>query len=160
MVKDRESMRESHSFCRDASMKPITKEVLLIEDDLIDVKTVQRATKDLGLNYRIVYVKNGQEALDYLTDKKTKYPHFILLDINMPIMNGIEFLEKRKEIKALSLIPVVVLTTSKYDADRLKCFKANISGYMVKPVDYQDFVKVMKAIDDYWSLSEYTPMNS
>ncbi len=131
------------------------KEVLLVEDDFVDAQTVRRAVKDLNLAYNIVHRKNGQEALDYLAEENVKYPHFILLDINMPVMNGIEFLEARKKIDIVNTIPVIVLTTSQYETDRLTCFQSNISGYMVKPVDYQDFIEVVKAIDQYWTLSEY-----
>ena len=137
----------------------IMKEVLLIEDDFVDAQTVRRAVKDLGLSYNIKHVTNGQEALDYLASDDVQYPHFILLDINMPIMNGIEFLEARKSLKNVIMIPVIVLTTSQYETDRLRCFESSISGYMVKPVDYQDFIGVVKAIDEYWSLSEYPQMD-
>ena len=97
---------------------------------------------------------NGEEALDYLKDNGNDKPNIILLDLNMPKMNGIEFLKVVKNDEDMKKIPVVVLTTSKEDQDRVESFSLSVAGYMVKPVDYMKFVEVVKAIDLYWTLSE------
>ena len=99
-------------------------------------------------------VGNGEEALDYLRDPTTEKPGIILLDLNMPKMNGIDFLKIAKQDPALKRIPVIVLTTSKDERDRVDSFNLGVAGYMLKPVDYIQFVEVVKAIDLYWTLSE------
>jgi len=101
-----------------------------------------------------VPVGNGEEALDYLRDPTTEKPGIILLDLNMPKMNGIDFLKIAKQDPALKRIPVIVLTTSKDERDRVDSFNLGVAGYMLKPVDYIQFVEVVKAIDLYWTLSE------
>lgn len=127
--------------------------VLLVEDDMVDAMTVTRSFKDLGITNEIVHRVNGVEAFDYLQNVKGK-PCLILLDLNMPKMNGIEFLDLVKSTKVLQRIPVVVLTTSNDQKDKVESYKLGVAGYMLKPVDYQRFVRVMKEIDMYWTLSQ------
>jgi len=131
-----------------------SKPVLLIEDDSVDAMTVKRAFKDLKIANKLVQAVNGEEALEYLRSQDNKKPCLILLDLNMPKMNGIEFLKVAKTNDALKKIPVVVLTISKEGQDKVETFKLNVAGYMVKPVDYQRFVEVIRTIDLYWTLSE------
>ncbi|MDH5365547.1 MAG: response regulator [Cyclobacteriaceae bacterium] len=131
-----------------------TKSILLVEDDKVDAMTVKRALKDIKVVNKLVHVENGEQALEYLNSNKGNMPCIILLDLNMPIMNGREFLAERLNYDHLVTIPVVVLTTSKDDEDKLESFKLSISGYMAKPVDYNQFVEVMKTINLYWTLSE------
>ncbi|MDH3674546.1 MAG: response regulator [Anaerolineae bacterium] len=128
--------------------------VLLVEDDRVDAMTVKRALKEIRVANPIVVVGNGEEALAYLRNPDNETPSIILLDLNMPRMGGIEFLEVTKQDAQLRRIPVIVLTTSKEQQDKLGSFDLGVAGYMVKPVDYQQFVGVIKAIDSYWSLSE------
>jgi CheY-like chemotaxis protein len=128
--------------------------VLLVEDDRVDAMTVKRALKEIRVANPIVVVGNGEEALAYLRNPDNETPSIILLDLNMPRMGGIEFLEVTKQDAQLRRIPVIVLTTSKEQQDKLGSFDLGVAGYMVKPVDYQQFVGVFKAIDLYWSLSE------
>jgi len=128
--------------------------ILLVEDDKIDALTVKMALKEIKVINDLIHVSNGLEALTYLNDKTQKRPCIILLDLNMPKMNGIEFLEQRIKNNDLTTIPVIVLSTSKADSDKLATFKLNIAGYMIKPVDYKKFVEVMRAINVYWTLSE------
>lgn len=128
--------------------------VLLVEDDTIDAMTVKRALRELESPNPLHHVTDGEAALAFLRDPANPRPGLILLDINMPRMNGIEFLHHAKQDPALCSIPVVVLTTSKEDTDRFNSFSKNVAGYMVKPVDYQQFVEVMRKIRDYWMLSE------
>jgi len=130
------------------------KPILIVDDDTVDAMTVKRALKDIKVMNRIDIANNGEEALHYLTDDSTEKPCIILLDLNMPKMNGIEFLKIIKENEHLRMIPVVVLTTSQEERDRAESFMNNAAGYMIKPVDYLQFVETVKTIDLYWSLSE------
>ena len=130
------------------------KPILLVEDDRVDAMTVIRALKEINVTNTLAHVENGEEALAYLNDDTKENPCIILLDLNMPRMNGIEFLNIVKKDDAVKNIPVIVLTTSKDEGDRLESFNLSVAGYMVKPVDYLQFVEVMKTIQAYWSLSE------
>lgn len=130
------------------------KPILLVEDDQVDAITVKRALKDLNVTNRLDISSNGEEALDFLKNDRNQKPGIILLDLNMPRMNGIEFLKIAKKDELLKRIPVVVLTTSKEEQDRIESFELGVAGYMIKPVDYLQFVEVMRAIDMYWTLSE------
>ncbi len=131
-----------------------SKPILLVEDDQVDAMTVKRALKELHVTNPVDTVINGEEALSFLRDPQNGTPGIILLDLNMPKMNGIEFLTIAKQDDALKRIPVVVLTTSREDQDKVDSFNLGVAGYMIKPVDYQQFVEVVKAIDLYWTLSE------
>ncbi|MEM1205656.1 MAG: response regulator [Acidobacteriota bacterium] len=130
------------------------KPLLLVEDDEVDVLTVKRALRDLGISNSLLVAGNGEDALSLLRDPATPRPSLILLDLNMPRMNGIEFLREGRRDATLRGIPVVVLTTSNQDQDIFEGFDLNVAGYMLKPVDYKKFVEVMRAIDSYWTLSE------
>jgi len=132
------------------SIKP----VLLLEDDTVDAMTVKRAMKDLNVVNSLVRVVNGEEALKYLQDSANVKPCVILLDLNMPRMNGVEFLKIVKTDPQLMGIPVVVLTTSKADQDKADCFNLSVAGYIVKPVNYQGFLDAIRILDLYWTLSE------
>lgn len=130
------------------------KPILLVEDDRVDVMTVKRALNDIHITNQLNIVGNGQEALKFLTDGKNIKPCIILLDLNMPKMNGIEFLRIIKQDEKLKKIPVIVLTTSMEEQDKIDSFNLSVAGYIIKPVDYQQFVEVMKTINMYWLLSE------
>ena len=134
-------------------MKITNKPILLVEDDQVDAMTVRRALKELHVLNPLVHVENGEEALSYLRDAQER-PCIILLDLNMPIMTGIEFLQHAKGDDRLRRLPVVVLTTSEEQKDKIESFNLGVAGYMRKPVDYQQFVDVMRSIDTYWTLSE------
>ena len=131
-----------------------TKPVLLVEDDDVDAMTVRRAFKDLNVTNPLVHSVNGEEALGYLRGDDNELPCVILLDLNMPKMNGTEFLSVAKADKALKHIPVIVLTTSTEECDIIETFKHSVGGYIVKPVDYQNFVEAIRTLDLYWTLSE------
>jgi len=130
------------------------KPILLVEDDRVDAMTVKRALKEIKVTNKLVITENGEEALAYLSNPQNETPCIILLDVNMPRMNGIEFLKVAKNDGRLKRIPVVVLTTSREEWDRVQSFNLGVAGYMVKPVDYQMFVEVVRTIDLYWTLSE------
>jgi len=129
--------------------------VLLVEDDIIDVKIIKRIFKDLGLAYPLHVSPDGEEALQYLRDKNTKLPTLILLDLNMPRMDGFEFLTIIKNDHILKSIPVIILTTSKDQNDKNEIFELGIAGYMVKSVDYKHFTKTIDNINRYWTSSEF-----
>ncbi len=130
------------------------KPILLVEDDQIDIMTVSRALKEINVTNQLEVTHNGEEALAYLNEQGNVKPCIILLDLNMPKMNGIEFLKQIKADNLLMKIPVVVLTTSQDEQDRIDTFNSGIAGYMIKPVDYVQFVETMKTIEMYWTLSE------
>jgi len=132
------------------SLKPI----LLVEDDTVDAMTVKRALNDLHVINTLVRVTDGEQALEYLQNNANVVPCVVLLDLNMPRMNGVEFLKIAKADDRLKCIPMVVLTTSKADQDRFECFNCSAAGYIVKPVDYKGFVEAMRILNLYWTLSE------
>lgn len=131
-----------------------SKPVLLVEDDTIDAMTVQRAFRDLKVDNPLARVQNGEEALEYLNNPHNEKPCVILLDLNMPKMNGTEFLEVVKTDPLLRKIPVIVLTTSNEERDVMESFRRSVAGYIVKPVDYKKFVEAIRTVDLYWTLSE------
>lgn len=131
-----------------------SKPILLVEDDQVDAMMVKRALKDINVTNRLDIVNDGEAALTFLKNPENEKPGIILLDLNMPKINGIEFLKIAKKDDSLKRIPVVVLTTSKEDQDKVDSFNFGVAGYMIKPVDYQKFVAVVKTIDLYWTLSE------
>ena len=128
--------------------------ILLVEDDEVDIKSVKRAFGELRVTNPLEVTQNGEDALRYLKQGKNKQPGLILLDIRMPKMDGIEFLKEIKKDESLRIIPIVVLTTSKEDEDKTESFNLGVAGYMMKPVNYMDFVEVIRAIRMYWTLSE------
>jgi CheY-like chemotaxis protein len=131
-----------------------SKPIMLVEDDNVDAMTVKRALKELRVTNALVHKTNGEEALSYLQTGDNNKPCVILLDLNMPKMNGIEFLKLTKADASLRQVPVVVLTTSKDERDKVESFQLSVAGYIVKPTDYKKFVDAMKTVDLYWSLSE------
>lgn len=130
------------------------KPILLVEDDRVDAMIIKRALKEIKVANRLYITNNGEEAMAFLRDSTKEQPCIILLDLNMPRMSGIEFLSVVKQDKVLKRIPVVVLTSSREDQDKMDSFNLGVAGYMIKPVDYQQFVEVVKTIDLYWTLSE------
>jgi CheY-like chemotaxis protein len=131
-----------------------SKPILLIEDDEVDVMTVKRALQDLKVTNQLVSIGDGEDAIEYLRTESATKPCIILLDLNMPKMDGGEFLKIVKANKALKKIPVVILTTSNSERDVIESFERGAAGYMVKSVDYEKFVETIKAIDQYWTLSK------
>jgi len=128
--------------------------ILLVEDDHVDILTIKRALKEIAVANPVVSCENGEDALAYLRDPASERPCIILLDLNMPIMNGFEFLHLAKGDEQLRAIPVIVLTTSEEQQDKVNSFNLGVSGYMAKPVDYRRFVEMMRSIDLYWTASE------
>ena len=135
-------------------MRVTNKSILLIEDDQVDMMMVTRALKEIGVTNQLVHRENGEDALNFLGDENSDKPCLILLDLNMLIMNGIEFLQAVKKDEKLRGLPVVVLTTSDDQQDKLNSFNLGVAGYIPKPVAYRQFVEVMRSIDAYWTISE------
>jgi CheY-like chemotaxis protein len=138
---------------REAYMRS-KKPILVVEDDRVDAMTVKRSLKELNITNHVEIAGNGEDALAYLRGSQPEMPCIILLDLNMPRMSGIEFLRIIKHNEAFKRIPVVVLTTSRDDQDKIESFNLGVAGYMIKPVDYWQFVEVVKTINLYWTLSE------
>ena len=127
---------------------------MLVEDDNVDVMTVKRAFKDLNIKNQLIITPNGEEALEYLNNNDNTTPSIILLDLNMPKMNGLEFLRIIKTDENLKKIPVIVLTTSSQQEDIIESFNFGIAGYIVKSLDYTEFTEAIKTINLYWTLSK------
>ncbi|MGB3773899.1 MAG: response regulator [Leeuwenhoekiella sp.] len=127
--------------------------ILFIEDDEIEVMKLSRTLSTQELKHTIREANDGEVALEILK-KKERLPEIILLDLNMPKMNGIEFLRILKDDETLKYIPVIILTTSNNRKDVLECFNIGIAGYIIKPLKYEDYVIKLKAVLEYWSLNE------
>ncbi len=132
------------------SLKPL----LLIEDDAVDVMTVQRAIKHLHIDNHLVHLKDGKDALEYLRNETNTKPCIIILDLNAPRMSGIELLEIIKVDEILKSIPIIVMSTSDTKKDIEACFSLSVAGYIVKPIDFNRFVEALGTIHEYWYLSE------
>jgi CheY-like chemotaxis protein len=133
-----------------------TLNILLLEDDEVDVMNVQRAFKRNNILNPLWVATNGIEGLALLRGNEMPRDHrLILLDLNMPKMNGIEFLRELRADPNLRSLPVVVLTTSRDERDRVEAYDLNVAGYLVKPVSFTDFADLMAALNKYWTLVEY-----
>jgi len=128
--------------------------ILLVEDDQVDCMTIKRALEEEKINNRLDIVSNGEEALAYLLSSENDLPGIILLDLNMPRMNGIELMKTIKTHPGLKKVPMVVLTTSRAEQDINDSFELGAAGYMVKPLDYRKFIDAVVTIYRYWRLSE------
>lgn len=134
--------------------------ILLVEDDAVDVMNVQRAFKKNNITNPLFIASNGLEALDMLRGYSGTLPtapgsrRLVLLDLNMPKMGGIEFLHELRNDPDLKLTPVVVLTTSNQDQDRVEAYNLNVAGYLLKPVTFTTFAELMVALNKYWALCE------
>ena len=127
--------------------------ILLIEDDIIEVMKFKRVLSNLQFNHTIIEANNGEEALELL-NIKDQMPNLILLDLNMPKIDGIEFLSSLKKIDSLRHIPAVVLTTSNNYKDLKECYKIGIAGYILKPLNYEEYVAKIESLLNYWAMNE------
>lgn len=138
--------------------------IMLVDDDQVDVMNVQRAFKKNNITNQLYVANNGIEALELLrgteqTEKITPAPKIILLDINMPKMNGIEFLRELREDPALHSISVFIMTTSNDDRDKFDAYNLNVAGYILKPVSFEKFVNAVSVLNNYWKLCELPSMH-
>jgi len=120
---------------------------------MIEVMKLNRTISSLKLEHKIIEANNGEDALKLL-EKKDKLPDIILLDLNMPKINGIEFLNVLKADEVLRYIPTIILTTSNNPKDLLECYKIGIAGYILKPLKYEDYVLKIERLLAYWSINE------
>lgn len=127
--------------------------ILLIEDDAIEVMKFNRVLSTLDVKHKIVEANNGEEALAILEVKEV-IPDIIILDLNMPKINGIEFLTILKADPYLKYIPAIILTTSNNRKDVLECYRIGIAGYLLKPLKYDDYIDRIKRLLEYWSCNE------
>ena len=134
--------------------------ILLVEDDEVDVMNVKRAFRKYNISNPLYIAGNGIEAFSMLrwqNDRPPQVPEtrrLILLDLNMPKMNGLEFLHELRKDENLKRTPVIVLTTSDEDKDRIEAYNLNVAGYILKPVTFVNFAEVMVALNKYWALCE------
>ena len=130
---------------------PLLKPILLVEDDIVDAATSKQALQDIRVKNPVIHKTDGEEALEYLQDPNNDRPAFILLDLNMPRLSGIELLRIIKADAELQHIPVVALTVSKYEQDKLDTFGLGVAGYVIKAFDYDVFLRSMDIIIQYWA---------
>ncbi len=133
--------------------------ILLIDDDEVDVMTVKRAFKKNNITNPLYVATNGLEGLAMLRGHEMPkmlpgLRRLILLDLNMPKMGGIEFLRELRIDPELKPIPVIVLTTSNEDKDKVEAYNLNVAGYIIKPVTFSKFVEAVATLNKYWSISE------
>ena len=129
--------------------------LLLVEDDEIDVMNIKRAFQKGHVANPLWVAGNGLEALQMLRDNVVPEDRrLVLLDLNMPKMNGIEFLREVRNDAALHATTVVVLTTSDDERDKVEAYNLNVAGYLLKPVTFAHFIEVMTALNKYWTLVE------
>ena len=126
-----------------------SKPILLVEDDYVDTMAVKRVLREFNTANDLVCSLNGEDALEYLRGKDNKMPCLILLDLNMPRMNGLEFLRTIKADEALKGIPVVVLTTSNDEQDMTRSFELGAAAYIVKAFGYGEFRERIRIIETY-----------
>ena len=136
-----------------------TTNILLVEDDRVDVMNVQRSFKKAKITNPLFIASNGLEALKILRNESedVQMPssrRLVLLDLNMPKMGGIEFLAELRGDPSLKPTPVIVLTTSDQERDRIEAYNLNVAGYILKPVTFTNFAEVMAALNRYWTLCE------
>lgn len=133
-------------------------EILLVEDNPDDAGLTIHALKKHNLAANLLHLLDGEEALGYLfSPTLTSIPKVILLDLKMPKVDGIEVLRRIKSDERLKVIPVVVLTSSKEDRDIVESYKLGVNAYIVKPVDFDKFVKAISEIGLFWLLLNQSP---
>ena len=139
------------------------KRILLVEDSPNDVELTLEALADHNLANEVEVAKDGQEALDYLyhqgqfSDRPDGNPAVILLDLKLPKINGIEVLKQIRSDDKLKLIPVVVLTSSHEEQDRVESYKLGANAYVVKPVDFHAFIDAVKSLGIFWAIINEPP---
>lgn len=129
--------------------------ILLVDDDAVDVMTVQRAFEKANVTNPLHVASNGIEALERLRDGTIPARRIVLLDLNMPRMNGLEFLQHLRADPELHPTCVVVLTTSNEERDKVEAYRLNVAGYLLKPVTFPSFVELTVTLDRYWTLVEF-----
>jgi len=134
--------------------------ILLVEDDHVDVMNVQRAFKKNNINYPLHIAFNGVEALNMMRGhngkpKMSPGPTIILTDINMPKMNGIEFIKELRNDPEFKSVSIFVMTTSNDVKDKVEAYNLNVAGYVLKPLSFEKFVNTIAILGNYWKLCEH-----
>lgn len=132
-------------------------EILLVEDNPNDAELTIRALKKNNLANNLIHVEDGQEALDYLFDEDNEMPRVILMDVKMPRVDGIEVLRKLKSDEKRKKIPIVMLTSSKEDKDIIEAYSFGVNAYIVKPVDFNQFVNAVTQLGFFWMILNQPP---
>ncbi|TXK37568.1 response regulator [Pontibacter qinzhouensis] len=138
--------------------------ILLVEDDYLDIMNVERELKKINVNHPIHVARNGKDALNMLRgsegeERISPAPSVILLDINMPKMNGLEFLAEMRREPEFSHIPVFIMTTSNEETDRFAAQKLNVAGYIVKPLTFDSFNKSHSSLDSFSLFLDLVKLN-
>ena len=131
-----------------------SKPILLLEDNKIEAMKVQRTFDKLGIEKTLHICQDGIEGMEWLEKNREDLPSVILLDLNMPRMNGLEFLAQIKQDESFKFIPVIVLTTSNNQKDKEESYRLSVAGYVVKPVEYGEYMNTMQKIKEYWEKCE------
>ena len=140
--------------------------ILLVEDDPRDVDLTLGALAEYNLANEVVVARDGEEALDYLycrgsfEARTTDNPAVLLLDLKLPKVDGLEVLEQIKSDEKLKMIPVVVLTSSREERDMVASYKLGVNAYVVKPVDFHEFVNAIKELGVFWAIINEPPPGS
>ena len=140
--------------------------ILIVEDDPNDVELTLTALTDYNLANEVVVTRDGQQALDYLycrgefNTRSTDNPAVILLDLKLPKVDGLEVLQQIRSDERLKLIPVVVLTSSHEEKDIVRSYQLGVNAYVVKPVDFHEFVNAVKELGIFWAVINQSPPGS
>jgi two-component system, response regulator len=138
-------------------------EILLVEDSKADADMTMRTLKKRGIANNVEWVKNGVEAMEYLfregmfANRPIGTPKLVLLDLKMPLMDGLQVLERMKADPRTQAIPVVMMTSSREEGDVLASYRLGVNSYVVKPVDFRDFAEMVSEVGMYWMLSNQVP---
>jgi CheY-like chemotaxis protein len=142
------------------------KRILLVEDSINDVELILTSLSENNLVNEVVVARDGEEALDYLYRRgvyrlrREGNPVVVLLDLKLPKVDGIEVLSQLKADSSLRLVPVVVLTSSREEQDLLRCYELGTNAYVVKPIDFHEFVDVIKGLGLFWAIINEPPPGS
>ena len=140
--------------------------ILMVEDDPKDVELTLTALEDYNLTNEVVVTRDGEEALDYLycrgsfKMRTNENPAVLLLDLKLPKIDGLEVLQQIKSDEKLKMIPVVVLTSSREERDMVASYKLGVNAYVVKPVDFHEFVNAIKELGVFWAITNEPPPGS
>jgi CheY-like chemotaxis protein len=137
--------------------------ILLAEDDQRDIELTLAALEEINLANKVDVVNNGEQALDYLfkqgvfKNRDSENPAVVMLDLKMPKVDGLEVLKQIKENNELKNIPVVILTSSKMESDLLTSYKLGANAFIIKPVQFVEFIKAIKEVGSFWAILNETP---
>jgi DNA-binding response OmpR family regulator len=140
--------------------------ILLVEDDLKDTELTMTALEEYNLSNEVVVARDGEEALDYLycrgkfSTRTSENPAVLLLDLKLPKVDGLEVLQQIRSDEKLKWIPVVVLTSSREERDMVASYKLGVNAYVVKPVDFHEFVNAIKELGVFWAIINEPPPGS